>query len=300
MICRLTLAVLILALCAPVLAHAGPLHDAAMAGDIAQIELLLSQGADVNEKSGSPPPLYFAINTEHVEAAELLIARGADVNARSTFGAPLHAAAARGLTSIVNLLLEHGADTEVRAQGLTPLHLAARNGRIEVVQSLLDHGADINAVTKLDEPALHLALAFGHADVANLLLERGTKAPPVEPIEPLLASADPARGDKLALPCKGCHSTERAANKKNALPLWGIVGRPKASVEGFKYSAALVALTGEWSYADLNRYIAQPAWTAPGLAMKMEGIHGVQDRADIIAFLRTLSDSPPPLPSTMP
>ena len=71
-----------------------------MAGDVAQIELLLSQGADINEQSSSRTPLYVAINTQHVEAAEVLIVRGADVNAASAWGTPLHAAAAKGLTSI--------------------------------------------------------------------------------------------------------------------------------------------------------------------------------------------------------
>lgn len=280
----------------PGIACAGPLTDAAKAGDVAQIELLLDQGADINQSSGLATPLYYAINGEHLEAAELLIARGADVNAQSTWGAPLHAAAARGLTSVVSLLLERGADPNVRWQQLTPLHMAARNGRIEVVRVLLDHGADINASTKMDEPALHLALTNGHADVVDLLLERGTKAPPVENIDTLIASADPKRGYEVALPCRGCHSVDREAKVVDGPPLWGIVGRPKASISGYKYSIALEATTGTWTYDDLNEYIAQPAWAVPGVAMKMAGIRPAQDRADIIAFLRTLSDNPAALP----
>jgi cytochrome c len=111
-----------------------------------------------------------------------------------------------------------------------------------------------------------------------------------------LASADPARGEKLALLCKECHSVERNSIKKNTPPLWGIVGRPKASVAGIRYSEALKALAGTWTYGDLNQYIAQPAWTAPGVAMKTPGIHEAKDRADIIIFLRSLSESPEPLP----
>lgn len=295
MILKSSLALICLALLAPTAARAGPLHDAAKAGDIAQIELLLSQGADINQ-GGLATPLYFAINTEHAEAAKLLIERGADVNKQSTWGAPLHAASSRGMTATVALLLDRGADPNVQWQQMTPLHVAARNGRLEVVRLLLDGGADVNATTHLDEPALHFAVMFEHQDVADLLRERGTKAPPVEDVAPLLATADPKRGFEVALQCRNCHSVDREAKIKDGPPLWGIVDRPKASYDGYKYSPALTAMTGDWTYADLNGYIAHPAFTAPGLAMKMAGIHETNDRAAIIAFLRSLSDNPAPLP----
>src|SRR5262245_18395208 len=224
-------------------ADAGPLHDAAKAGDVAQIELLLNQGADINEVSGSGTPLYFAVNTQHAEAAELLIQRGADVNARSTFGMPLHAAAAKDLPSVASLLLEHGADPNADWNTLKPLHIAAKYGRVNVARLLLDHGADIKALTAMDEPALHLAIINKHADVADLLRERGTKTPTVEEIEPLLASADPEHGYQVALPCRGCHSVDREAKPNTGPPLWDIVERPKASYVGFQYSDALKALT---------------------------------------------------------
>ena len=295
MVFKPALAILCLMFCAMPVARAGPIHDAAKAGDIEQLEQLLAQGADINQ-GGLATPLYYAINTEHGEAARFLVERGADVNAPSTWGAPLHAAAAGGMTDIVTLLLDRGADPNVRWQEMTPLHLAARNGRIEAVRVLLDRGADINASARMDEPALHLAIMFDHQDVADLLRERGTKAPPVEDVEPLIASADPARGFEVALPCRGCHSVDQEAKVIDGPPLWDVVGRPKASVAGFKYSPALKALSGNWTYADLNDYIAHPAWAAPGLSMKMAGIHDVQQRADIIAFLRSLSDNPSPLP----
>jgi cytochrome c len=111
------IAIACLVVCLPGLAEAGPLHDAAKAGDVVQIQLLLDQGADINESSGTAPPLYFAINLQHAEAAELLIERGADVNARSTWGMPLHAAATKGMATIATLLLEHGADPNAVCAG---------------------------------------------------------------------------------------------------------------------------------------------------------------------------------------
>ena len=293
---KLAIAVVCLALCMPNPARAGPLHDAAKAGDVAQIELLLSQGADINQSTGLATALYYAVKSEHEEAARVLIERGADVDAPSTWGAPLHAAASNGLSSIVVLLLDHSADLNVRWKQLTPLHIAAVNGRIEVVRILIDRGADINALSALDEPALHFAMVKGHAEVAALLRERGAKAPPAEDIDTLLASADPAHGLEVALPCRNCHSVDREGKNINGPTLWDIVGRPKASVSGYRYSDALRALGGTWTYAELNDYIAHPAWTVPGIAMKMRGIHDPKDRADMIAFLRTLSDDPVPLP----
>ena len=294
---RLAIAAACLVLCVPDHgAQAGPLHDAAKAGDVAQIELLLSQGADINQSTGLATPLYYAIKGEHEEAARVLIERGADVNAPSTWGAPLHGAVSHGLTSIVILLLDRGVDPNVRWQQWTPLGIAALNGRVEIARILLDRGADINALSAVDEPALHFAMINGHAEVAALLRERGAKAPPAEDIETLLASADPAHGLEVALPCRGCHSVDREGKTINGPTLWGIVGRPKASVAGFRYSDALRALGGTWTYAELNNYIAHPAWTVPGIAMKVVGIHDTKDRADLIAFLRTLSDDPAPLP----
>jgi cytochrome c len=276
--------------------RAGPLHDAAKAGDLAQIEALLAAGADINASTGLATPLLYAIKEKHADAAALLIERGADVNKQATWGAPLHVAASEGMTATATLLLEHSADPNARWKQLTPLHIAARNGKSDVVRVLLDHGVDINAVTNLDQPAIHLARLNNHPDVADLLVARGTKAPPVEPIDALIASADAKRGEDRALPCKSCHTVDRASKGFAGPPLWNVVGRPKASVATFKYSPALMAAGGTWTYADLNQYIAQPAWTVPGVAMRMAGIHAPQDRADIIAFLRTLSDDPAPLP----
>jgi cytochrome c len=279
----------------PNIGCAGPLQDAAKAGDLEKIEQLVAQGADVNEK-GLATALHYAIREGHVKAAELLIKRGADVNATSTWGTPLHLAASGGQADIAQLLLEHGADTNARRQSQTPLHIAAIAGQTEVVRVLLDHGADINALDELDQPALHLAIINGHPETANLLKERGTKAPPAEDVSQLLASADPARGKTIALPFTACHTIDHSDKIKTGHPLWDIVDRPKASFEKFNYSPVLKAVGGEWTYDALNNYLAHPAWTIPGIQMKMKGIPNTQDRADLISFLRTLSNNPAALP----
>src|SRR5262245_33057500 len=275
---------------------AGPLQDAAKEGDLDKIEQLLAQGVNINEKTGLAPALHYAIREGHVEAVELLITRGADVNATSTWGTPLHLAASGGHADIARLLLERGADPNARRKTQTPLHLAAITGQTEVARVLLDHGADINALDELDQPALHLAIINGRSETAALLKERGTKAPPAEDVRPLLASADPARGKTVALPCMACHTMDQSGKIKTGPPLWDIVGRPKASFEKFNYSPALKAVGGEWTYDALNNYLAHPAWTIPGIQMKMKGTPNTQDRADLISFLRTLSNNPAALP----
>ena len=115
-------------------------------------------------------------------------------------------------------------------------------------------------------------------------------------VAPLLASAEPAQGKAVAQQCTPCHSVDREAKTIDGPPLWDIVGRRKASIRDYKYTPALKAVGGTWTYDALNAYIAQPAWTVPGVGMKMAGVPSPQDRANLIAYLRTLSDSPVLLP----
>lgn len=276
---------------------AGPLGNAAQAGDTVEIERLLNEGADVNE-SGLASPLFYAIQQNHTEAARLLIERGADVDKASIWGTPIHEAAKRGNAEIVVLLIEQGADANVTAsKGMTLLHSAAEGGSVEATQYILVHGADVNALTTLDEPPIHYARLKGHEDVAQLLIEHGWTPPEVAPISDLLASADATNGELLAGGCAGgCHTFEKGKNDFGP-SLWNIVGRQKGSVSSFKYSPTFASLEGPWTYEDLNAYLAHPAQVLPGTEMgEFRGISDIQERADLIAFLRTLSDDPAPLP----
>jgi cytochrome c len=282
-------------------ARAETLQDAAKAGNVDEIRLLLSQGANINGDSHLATPLFYAIQNHHEKAALALIKLGADVSAMSIWGTPLHAAAAADMPMAVAWMIGYGADPNARWKQLTPLHIAARDGHATVVRVLLDRGADSGALTMFDEPPLHLAVRNGHAEVADLLREQGTSAPEVDEIDRLLPTADVTRGKALALPCGKCHTSDRAGAVTTGCtggPLWNIVNRPKAQdgPEFSEFSPALEATGGVWTYHDLNRFLAQPAWTVPGTSMRMQGIHDARDRADLIAYLRTLSDQPAPLP----
>jgi cytochrome c len=118
-----------------------------------------------------------------------------------------------------------------------------------------------------------------------------------EPLPVLLAKADPAKGQATAKKCTSCHSFEKGGPNKVGPDLYGIVGRPVASHEGFKYSAAIKAKGGNWTFEDLNAFITSPKTAVPGTAMAFAGIGQAQERADLLAYLRTLSENPEPLPA---
>jgi cytochrome c len=121
-------------------------------------------------------------------------------------------------------------------------------------------------------------------------------AAPEEPIEKLLASATPERGEQTAKPCTTCHTFTKGGPNKIGPNLWGVVGRPKASEPGFAYSDALKTKGGKWTVDDLSAFLTSPRVFAPGTKMSFAGLPRGSDRANVIAYLNTLSDNPAPLP----
>jgi cytochrome c len=120
----------------------------------------------------------------------------------------------------------------------------------------------------------------------------------VEPIGPLLASANVENGRAIAQrQCASCHTFNEGGRHGVGPNLWNIVGSPHARAEGFRYSAANQAKANEpWSYEALNAFIANPRAAMPGTSMGFNGLANAQQRADLIAYLRSLSANPVPLP----
>jgi cytochrome c len=122
------------------------------------------------------------------------------------------------------------------------------------------------------------------------------KAAPEEPLPALLAKADAKKGEQDAKVCATCHNFQKGGGPKIGPDLWDVVGRKIASVPAFSYSDSLKGMSGDWSYEELNKWISDPKAMASGTKMTFPGEKDPQKRADILAYLQTLSEKPVPFP----
>jgi len=118
-----------------------------------------------------------------------------------------------------------------------------------------------------------------------------------EPIEKFLGSADPKRGEAAARACQTCHTFTKGGPNMVGPNLWGVVGRARATEAGFSYSDAMKGKGGDWNVDDLNKFLTSPKGFVPGTKMTFAGFPKEAQRADVIAYLNSLSDSPKPLPT---
>ncbi len=117
-----------------------------------------------------------------------------------------------------------------------------------------------------------------------------------EPIAAMLAEADIARGQSITRKCATCHTFDEGGAAKQGPNLYNVVGADIAAREDFGYSDALAAHEGEWTYANLNAFLFKPKSFVKGTKMTFVGLKKTRDRSDVIAYLRTLSATPQPLP----
>jgi cytochrome c len=162
-----------------------------------------------------------------------------------------------------------------------------------------------------------LLLFFGARTIINIAFEEheekpgydvpGTEEKPGEQkpagsdLAALLAKADAAHGAEVAKKCGLCHNFDKGGPNMIGPNLYGVLGRKVASHEGYDYSDALKAKGGNWDYESINKMITNPNEYVPGTKMAIfPGLPDAKDRADVLAFLRTKNDNPPPLPEVKP
>jgi cytochrome c len=128
--------------------------------------------------------------------------------------------------------------------------------------------------------------------------EAAASAAPAEPIEKLLQTASVEKGQASAKVCQTCHTFEKNGPNRVGPNLYGIVGDHKGEGRGgFNFSAGMKAKGGAWTFDDLNQFLTNPKGFVPGTAMGFAGIQKDSQRADVIDYLRTLADTPQPLPA---
>lgn len=149
---------------------------------------------------------------------------------------------------------------------------------------------------ELEENSYVVAASEGGAQMAAAPEEEV-----LDPIAPAMAEADAAAGETLAgRQCAACHSFDEGGANKVGPNLYGVLGRSIGGHAGFAYSDALAGMSGDtWTYEHLNAFLHAPKDFAPGTKMSFRGFDKVSDRANVVAYLRTLAASPEPLPEVM-
>jgi cytochrome c len=121
-------------------------------------------------------------------------------------------------------------------------------------------------------------------------------APKGTPLPELLAKADAKKGEQDAKVCTTCHNFQKGQGAKIGPDLWDVVARKIAAEQGFAYSDSLQKMGGDWTYEKLDDWIKDPKAMAAATKMAFPGEKSPEKRADILAYLQTLSDKPIPFP----
>ena len=117
-----------------------------------------------------------------------------------------------------------------------------------------------------------------------------------EPIEMFLSNASFEKGEKIFKKCSACHTHKKDGENKVGPNLWNIINKPKGKSAGFNYSKELAEFGGVWTYEEMNQFLYKPKEYIKGTKMNFSGLKKVDDRANLILYLRKLSDNPAILP----
>lgn len=149
--------------------------------------------------------------------------------------------------------------------------------------------------TKMPEKS---AVAVANAPAKQEAQPAGGEQAGPEPLGPLLASANVDAGKDVAKKCAACHTFDKGGPNRVGPNLYGVFDGPVAEGRGgFPFSDALKKKGGTWSVDALNQWLWKPGAYVKGTKMTFIGLPKAKDRADVIAYLNSLSDSPKPLAS---
>lgn len=152
-------------------------------------------------------------------------------------------------------------------------------------------------------------VVFDHEEMASNAFPIEIAAAPAEDAAPeaaveqgptfgeLLATASVEKGQKIFKKCKACHTTDNGGKNLVGPNLWNVVGRPKGSLDSYRYSDGMKSHGGDWTFEDLNVFLTKPGKFIAKTKMSFAGLKKPADRAAIIAYLRSLSDAPADLPA---
>ena len=175
-------------------------------------------------------------------------------------------------------------------EGVAPVDLATVQRSWPAGLSRPDEAMLRGYMAHIDKAVLPLSATGSAAPVAAAPVDLGT----------LLASADPARGQRTAQVCASCHTFDQGGANRVGPNLWGIVGRDIGGAGGFAFSPAVAGHPGAWTYEELDRWLASPARAIPGTKMAFNGVRNPKDRANLLAYLGTLGASRVPYPAPKP
>ena len=107
-----------------------------------------------------------------------------------------------------------------------------------------------------------------------------------------LALGNIDHGKMIFKKCAACHSASKGGGNKIGPALWGIIGRDAASIQGYSYSKALIAMGGKWGFEEMNGFLIKPSAYVKGTKMAFAGLKKEKDRASVILYMNSKSDSP--------
>ncbi|HQF31864.1 MAG TPA: cytochrome c family protein, partial [Hyphomicrobiales bacterium] len=216
------------------------------------------------------------------------------LNTRSDAPLPLPAAEQTGMSGMEGMSGMSGmggmtADAPAAPEGMSGMSgMAGMDGMSGMGGMTADAPAALEGMSGMSG----MAGMDGMSGMSGMAAAEAPAAPAGDGALAMLATADAAAGQKVAKKCLACHTMEEGAPNRVGPNLWSVVGRPVAGVETFKYSDAMRGHGGEWSFAALDTYLTDPKGAVPGNKMAFAGVKDAKERADLMAYLRTLSASP--------